>query len=121
MLSLNYPGLKEIILLGSSLQSHVVTAAFTYPMSGMGTSFHVGDTVDVSWTSSFSQPTLQMYCGYLEQRERRAITKSWLASELTVKSFDSKIRTSLQRGLPTFAHISHVISQLLPSAVSRNK
>ena len=55
----------------SLLLREVATYGFIYPNVDSDTSFSVGDTVNVSWTSSFSHPSLQLYCGY--QLNRKSI------------------------------------------------
>ena len=51
-------------ILALFLFQEVATYGFIYPNINSVNSFHVGDVVNVSWTSSFSKPLLQLFCGH---------------------------------------------------------
>ena len=46
-----------------------VADGFLYPDASAVMSFRIGDTVNVSWTTSLSQPYLELFCGYLATRK----------------------------------------------------
>lgn len=42
---------------------------FIYPAATGGQAFHDGDTIDVAWTTTYTDPVLQLYCNYLTTRK----------------------------------------------------
>ena len=44
-------------------------ASFTYPTAADVFDFHVGDTIEVAWESTYSTPTLKLFCGNRETRK----------------------------------------------------
>ena len=56
-------------ILASFFFQEVATYGFIYPNANSVNSFHVGDVINVSWTSSFSKPSLQLFCGHRKTGE----------------------------------------------------
>ena len=52
-----------------SLAINVATSRFTYPYSSAMPDFKAGDKVNVTWISSFTQPSLQLNCDHIVLRE----------------------------------------------------
>ena len=44
-------------------------AAFHYPDPDSVTGFRAGDIIQISWTSKFTRPMLELYGGYNEKRK----------------------------------------------------
>ena len=51
-------------ILALFLLQEVAAYGFIYPNVDSVNSFHVGDVINVSWTSTFSKPSLQLSCGH---------------------------------------------------------
>lgn len=56
--------LRSLWLL-TSLAPAALANNFIFPAPTSGQDFHDGDTIDVSWTTSYTQAHLQLYCHYL--------------------------------------------------------
>ena len=52
-----------------SLSLNVATNRFMYPDQSSTLDFRAGDSVNVTWASSFTQPWLQLKCGHIDQRK----------------------------------------------------
>lgn len=55
--------------LSSTLAQNMHTNMFTYPMPGVAQNFTSGDTINVSWNTTFQHPFLQLYCGGIDHRK----------------------------------------------------
>lgn len=76
MIMNNIIGRLAVVSVCILLANRTAHATFTYPTVNSIINFHAGDTVNVSWTSSFRGPTLSLFGGYNEKRERSCHTFS---------------------------------------------
>ena len=78
-----------ILIIGtSSLALNVATNRFTYPDQSSVLNLHAGDTVNVTWTSSFKNPWLQLNCNLFKKRKvSLSYVKSYLNPNLRFNSF----------------------------------
>lgn len=51
-----------------------VADGFLYPDASAAMSFRIGDTVNVSWTISYTRPYLELFCGYLTMRKHSLLS-----------------------------------------------
>lgn len=56
-----------------------VADGFLYPDASAAMSFRIGDTVNVSWTISYSQPYLELFCGYVAMRKHSLLSVEHLS------------------------------------------
>ncbi len=52
-----------------ALASGSLANLFQFPAPTSGQEFHDGDTIDVSWTTTYTKSSLQLYCSYLTNRK----------------------------------------------------
>ncbi len=62
-------GVWMVMFVTAVLLTGTTTAQFTYPTSTSNTDFRVDNTIVVAWSSSFQNPHLELYGGYIEKRE----------------------------------------------------
>ena len=65
---------KTMLLPVLLFAAKAVADGFLYPDASAAMSFHIGDTVNVSWTISYSQPYLELFCGYLPMRKHSLLS-----------------------------------------------
>lgn len=88
----NKPFQQWVVLAASVvLSAKGAIALFTFPTSASTTGFRVGDTIVVSWTSSFKQPSLELYGNYQEQRMSFYLVKFLFSIIAKSKSIHTQI------------------------------
>lgn len=77
-----------LIIGTSSLALNVATNRFTYPDQSSVLNLHAGDTVNVTWMSSFKNPWLQLNCNHSKKRKDSLwYLQSYLNPNLHFNSF----------------------------------
>ena len=67
--------MKIPIFIVATLFYDALADTFIYPNAFTSMIFRVGDTVNVSWVSSYMQPELKLFCGYQETRTSSLLTQ----------------------------------------------